>query len=155
MMEMPKPGPGHMKLEKLVGTYEGDEIMHPSEWCPEASTGFGRQHNRLALGGFAIIGDYEHVKDGQVAYTGHGVTTYDPEANAYLLHWFDSMGGGLEIFRGTFENDVMVLTSKTPMGFNRLTWDYSDPTHVQTKMESSKDGETWSCCFESDYKRVS
>jgi hypothetical protein len=30
-MDMPKPSAGHLLLEKLSGSWEGEETMHPSE----------------------------------------------------------------------------------------------------------------------------
>ena len=49
-MTMPKPSDGHLVLEKLSGTWEGEETMYPSQWDPEGGVAVGRNRNRLTLG---------------------------------------------------------------------------------------------------------
>jgi hypothetical protein len=34
-MEMPKPTPGHARLGKQAGHWEGEEEMFPSQWDPK------------------------------------------------------------------------------------------------------------------------
>ena len=55
-MEMPKPTPEHLMMEKMAGGWEGEEKMFPSQWDPKGGTAVGRMKNRLALNGFALIG---------------------------------------------------------------------------------------------------
>ena len=54
-MEMPKPSPGHVLLAKLVGSWEGEETMHPSERDPKGGVAIGRNGQQLSLGGFVLI----------------------------------------------------------------------------------------------------
>jgi hypothetical protein len=61
-MEMPKPTPGHLRLKKLEGHWEGEETMHPSQWDPKGGTATGRTQGRLALNGFALISDYDQER---------------------------------------------------------------------------------------------
>lgn len=58
-MDMPKPSSGHLRLERMAGSWEGEEKMHPSPWDPKGGVAAGRMKNRPALSGFALIGDYE------------------------------------------------------------------------------------------------
>lgn len=53
-MEIPKPAPGHLRLETLAGLWEGEETMYPSPWLPEGGHATGRTRSRLALNGFAL-----------------------------------------------------------------------------------------------------
>ena len=48
-MDMPQPVPGHSKMEKLAGPWEGEENMHPSQWDPKGGVAIGRTKSRLAL----------------------------------------------------------------------------------------------------------
>ena len=61
-MEMPKPSLGHILLEKLVGSWEGEETLHPSQWDPVGGVVIGRNRHQISLGGFALIADYEQER---------------------------------------------------------------------------------------------
>ena len=99
MMEMPNPTEAHRKLNALVGRWSGQEKMCPSPWDPKGSTAVGRCDNRLSVDGFVIQHDYEQERNGSVSFRGHGVLSYDSAAKAYLLHWWDSMGVAVNVFR--------------------------------------------------------
>ncbi len=152
-MDMPKPSPGHLRLEKLAGSWEGEENMHPSEWDPKGGTAVGRTNYRLALNGFSLISDYEQERDGVITYSGHGVLTFDPKDELYTLHWFDSMGSPPEVFTGCFDDDVLTLAHGGPGMHARLTHDLSKPQYMRSRMEMSQDGDTWSTLFDGQYKR--
>jgi hypothetical protein len=152
-MDMPKPSAGHRRLELLAGTWEGAETMYSSQWDPEGGTAAGRSENRMALGGFALIHDYEQKRDGATTFTGHGIFTFDPKQELYSLHWFDSMGSPPEVFTGGFTGDVLTLGHGAPPFHVRLTWDMSNPDLMAAKMEMSKDGTTWKKMFEAEYRR--
>ena len=150
-MEMPKPSKGHLKMEKLAGSWEGEETMHPSPWDPKGGTAVGRSTHRMALSGFALLNDYEQERDGVVTFTGHGVMTFDPKGERYTLHWFDCMGSPPEVFVGDFNGDVLTLAHGGPGMHARFTYDLSDSRQMRTKMEMSQDGATWNTLFEGRY----
>ena len=152
-MEMPKPTPGHLRLEALAGHWEGEETMHPSQWDPEGGIAVGRRRSRLALNGFAVISDYEQERDGVVTYAGHGVWSFDQSEDRYALHWFDCMGSPPEVFLGQFDGDVLTVAHGGPGMHARLTYDLTDPGHLRTKMEMSQDGASWSTLFDGRYER--
>jgi len=153
-MEMPRPTPGHLLLEKLAGSWEGEETMHPSQWDPKGGIATGRNKQRLSLGGFALVTDYEQERDGKITFTGHGVYTYDQTEDRYSLHWFDCMGSPPEVFVGGFEGDVLTLAHGGPGMHARMTYDLSTPGTMMSMMEMSPDGEDWKVLFEANYKRV-
>jgi hypothetical protein len=101
-MEMPQPTDAHRRLARLAGRWVGDETMFPSDWDPQGGVAEGRTTARVALGEFAVVSDYEQKKDGQTVFSGHAVWTVDPkdQENDCVLYWFDSIGMGLEVFRG-------------------------------------------------------
>jgi len=113
-MAMPRPSPGHRRLEMLAGHWEGKERMYPSEWDPKGGMALGRTTGRLALGGFAVITDYEQERDGAISFSGHGVYTYDPDTELYSLFWLDSTGSPPEVFAGRFTGDVLTLSHGGP-----------------------------------------
>jgi hypothetical protein len=152
-MEMPKPTAAHKKLEKLVGTWVGEEKMHPSPWAPKGGIATGHIENRSALDGFVVIQDYVQERDGQVTFRGHGVFTWDAPRESYVLTWWDSMGMPPNEFRGTFEGDSFILTAQNPMGSNRTTFDFSGEGTYSFKMEISQDGEKWMTFMEGSYTR--
>jgi hypothetical protein len=154
-MDMPKPTADHRRLEKLAGNWRGEETMHPSAWDPEGGVAQGTTRSRVALDGFAVIGDYEQTRDGKVTYSGHAVYTFDPRAKEVVLHWFDSMGMGVDVFRGAWQGERLTLQSQNPMGHWRMTNDYSKPGTMTSRMESSQDGKSWTPLFDGSYTRES
>jgi len=153
-MDMPRPGPGHARFEQLAGRWEGTETMYPSDWDPNGGTANGATTSRLALGGFALVSDYQQTRDGKPTFAGHGVYTFNPKTGAYLLHWFDSMGSPAEVFTGGFEGDVLSMSHGGPGMHARLRWDLSRPGVMQSRMEMSSDGVTWNTLFDGEYRRA-
>ena len=154
MMEMPKPGPEHRKLEPLAGIWKCEEKMYPSQWDPKGGMATGHVRSHVAAGGFVVTGDYEQERDGKKTFQGLSVFSYDAQEKCYLLHWWDSMGMPAEVFRGNFEGANLVLISKNPMGHFRMTYEFLAPGRHRSKMEISQDGTTWSPMFESLASRV-
>ena len=66
-MEMPKPSPGHQRLQALVGRWEGEETMHPSQWDPAGGVAVGRTSSRLALN---ILHWFDFFGQGPEVFTG-------------------------------------------------------------------------------------
>lgn len=150
--EMPKPTEHHQKLRKLAGQWSGVEKMFPSEWDPQGGTATGRQSAKVSLDGFAVLMDYEQERDGNITYQGHAVWTYDAKESVYVLHWFDSMGSPAEVFKGEFKGDVLTVSHGGPM-HARMTYDFSHGAQLKSKMEMSKDGQSWNTFFESTYEK--
>jgi hypothetical protein len=151
-MDMPKPAEQHLRLQELVGEWQGTETMHPSQWDPQGGTAIGRMNSRLALSGFAVISEYEQERDGAVTFTGHGVMTYDTTEACYVLHWFDCLGSPPEVFKGTFDGDVLTIGHGGPGMHARFTYDLSREKKMASRMEMSPDGEDWKL-FEASYDK--
>ena len=133
-MGMPTAGEAHKRLEKLIGEWNGEEVMEPSQWDPKGGTAIGRITNRAALDGFNVIQDYQQERDGQVTFRGHGVFGWDMATQDYVLHWFDSMGMSPNEFRGRFEGDVLTMTSRSAMGHSRTVTDLGQDGTYSFKM---------------------
>jgi hypothetical protein len=153
-MEMPKPGAAHQKLSALVGDWAGAETLHPSPWDPDGGPAAARVANRWTADGFAVVQDYEQIRNGQVTFRGHGVFWYDPNRSEYVMHWWDSMGGTAGEFRGRLEGNRLVLASPMPQGgHSRTSWVLTSPDAHDFLMEVSPDGENWQPAMEGKYKK--
>ncbi len=153
-MGMPKPSPGHVRLEKLAGNWEGQETMYPSDWDPKGGVAIGRMKSRVALNGFALIGEYEQERGGAITFTGHSVFTFDAQEEVYTLHWFDCLGTPPEVFTGRLEDEVFTVSHGGPGMHARLTYDITDAQHLASKMEMSDDGTNWKTLFDGRYLRI-
>ncbi|HET6201663.1 MAG TPA: DUF1579 family protein [Planctomycetota bacterium] len=152
-MEMPKPGPGHKKLESLAGNWTGEEKMHPSPWEPKGGAATAAMTNRVACDGFWVVGDYEQRRGPAVTFRGHAVFGYDAQNDEVVLHWFDPTGMGADLFRGKFEGPRLTLTCKNAMGTHRLAYDLSEGGTLRSRMESSQDGKKWTPVFDGVYHK--
>ena len=123
-MDMPKPGPQHELLARLVGDFEGDEELQPSPWGP-GGPARGRGSYRSVTDGMAFTQDYEEEKDGAIVFRGHGVFTVDPESGDVLWWWFDSMGFPPEPARGRWDGDTLLFEKQTPRGDARYRYDFA------------------------------
>lgn len=153
-MEMPKPAAEHHELERLAGTWKGEEIMHPSPWMPEGGKGEGHVTNRIALNGFAMVQDYDQRMGGASLYKAHGVWTIDPATREYILTWFDSIGMGINEYRGRLEAGILALVSRTAEGQIRAVFDLRAAGRYGFRMEASGDGRDWKPMMEGQYTRV-
>jgi Protein of unknown function (DUF1579) len=151
-MEMPKPTEAHKKLAGMAGKWTGQEHMHPSPWDPAGGPATGRCDNRMALDGFALLHDYVQERNGAVSFRGHGVLTYDTKENCYVMHWWDSMGCGVNIFKGAFAGDTLTLSRSEERGQSRVVWKFPGNGTYQFRMEMSPDGTQWHPAMDGDYK---
>jgi hypothetical protein len=150
-MEMPRPGPGHKKLEAFAGTWTGEEKMHPSPWDPKGGTASATLSGKVACDGFYVVGDYEQKRNGVVTFRGHSVFGFDDKTQEVVLHWFDSMGMGADVFRGKFVGQTVTLLNHGPMGHHRMTYDFSEKGTLRSKMETSQDQKQWTPMFDGVY----
>lgn len=153
-MEMPKPGEAHRQLARFVGEWTVQETMHPSPWG-EGGEASGRSVSRLGCDGFFVITDYEQHRDGEVSFRGHGVYGWDPKAERYTMHWFDSMGmdpGAPAL--GTFEGDTLTFENEGSQGRSRYVYRFESDDRFTFSIESSRDGGEWKSFMDSVYTRV-
>ena len=148
--EMPKPGPEHEKLKPLIGQFIGDETMLPSPWSPEKSERTCTISSRM-LDDFFVISDYEQRMGDQVTFRGHGVYSWDPQAECYKMYWFDSMGGAGAVADGHMEGDVLTFQNQSPMGHHRYRYTFEAGQTI-FEMAMSQDGEQWHTSMEGRYR---
>ncbi len=154
MMEMPKPTEAHRKMAALAGRWAGQERMHPSPLDPKGGAAVGRADNRMALDGFALLHDYVQERNGVASFNGHGVLTFDAREQCYVMHWWDSMGFGANVFKGTFAGDTLSMTRREAQGHSRVAWEFPDSKTYRFRMEFSPDGNQWKPLMEGEYTRA-
>lgn len=154
-MDMPGPTEFHQKLKAFVGEWTGEETMHPSPWDPKGGKSKGTYHCRVVCDGFAVVQEYEQVRDGVVGFRGHGVFGYDVQQNCYLWHWTDSMGGmPCVATQGQWSGDTIVWQNESPMGKSRYTHTFLPNGRCAFKIEVSQDGSTWAPMMDAIYGKV-
>jgi hypothetical protein len=82
------------------------------------------------------------------------VFTWDKAGSCYALHWFDSTGGPPALFTGSFDNQVLMLTSRNSQGYMRVAWDFSKEKMYTYTMGVSPDGKQWFPFMNGTYKRA-
>jgi len=152
---MMKPTEQHRKLEKLAGTWIGDEKMYPGPWDPKGGKAKSRYTARVDLDGFFVITDYQQERDGKTSYRGHGVYGYDANRKQYAMFWFDSMGPvSAEPAWGKWEGDSLTFESKSPMGQGRYIYKFNSDGTYDFRIENSQDGKTWMPLIDGKYRRA-
>lgn len=150
-MHMPRPQDAHHRLARFAGTWEGKDTMAPSPWDPEGGTASAHTTNRVALDGFAIVRDYEQRKGDTVTFRGHSVLWWDAKNEEYVSHWWDSMGGAPNEFRGSFEGETLVLID-SGKGSTRVSMRVEGDT-MHHEFAMSKDGGPWEWLVRGVYSR--
>lgn len=152
-MDMPKPGDAHRRLSRLVGRWTGGEKLYPGPWDPTGGPATATITNRVILDGFAVVQEYAQSRRGQVNFRGHGVFWYDQERQQYVMTWWDSLAGRPGEFRGSFNGEVLQLSSPMQQGgHSRAAFDLSKRGQYKFVMEISQDGQSWTPAMEGTYK---
>ena len=76
---------------------------------------------------------------------------WDPQAEQYLMYWFDSMGGRGSVSKGCLEGDVLTFQSTSPMGHHRYRYTFEGAQTV-FEMAMSEDGEAWQTMMVGRYR---
>lgn len=145
-------GEEHERLISMAGTWVGEEHWHPSPLHPDGHVARARANWRAALGGFALVQDYEHETRGVVTYRTHGVMRWDSTASEYVLHVVDAAGGPPQEYRGRYERDEYVLEGDGPGGRARSTM-VCDGERLTIRYEVAGQGDAWVPLMEADYAR--
>ncbi|MFQ5844007.1 MAG: DUF1579 family protein [Planctomycetota bacterium] len=151
---MPQPGAEHRRLERLAGTWTGEETLYPSPWAPEGATAVGRIEARIGLGGFFLVSDYTEERDERVWYRGHGVYGWDPKRERYTMSWFDSLGSVPRApSLGVWEGQTLAFQDPDPRCHSRDTYEWAGPDRHRFRIETSRDGAEWSPMMEATFRK--
>ena len=150
-----EPTDHHIRLATFVGTWRGEERMHPSRELPRGGVALGSFEYRMEVAGFFLISSYTQRRDGAQTYAGHGVYGYDGERGRHTMHWFDSTGGVAPSAPcyGSWEGDSLIFLRRSPQGFTRFVHTLEAHDRYGFRMDSSRDGERWTPLLEGRYAR--
>jgi hypothetical protein len=156
-MEMPKVTEQHLLIQRLAGTWVGEEKMHPSPWSP-GGTRTGRYDHRIICDGFFVAGDYLQMDANKTTYTGHAVFGVDPATQETTWYWVDSMGvPPASPARGRWEGDTLALIGRDSNDqiHGRYTFAFVGPERIRFSIENTRDGgKSWSTFLEAEYTRT-
>jgi hypothetical protein len=156
-MEMPKVNEHHQRMQRLAGTWVGEEKMHPSPWGP-GGTRMGRNDYRVVCDGFHLAGDYEQTDSGKTTYTGHSIFGVDPSTQETIWYWVDSMGyPPASPARGRWEGDALALIGRNEKNeiHGRYTFAFEGADRFRFSIENTRDGgKTWSTFMDATYQKT-
>jgi hypothetical protein len=101
--EMPKPGPEHQVLAKLVGTWESTMKMGGEKESKGTVT------YKMELGGFWLAGSLKSELFG-TKFEGRSLESYHPVKKKYVSIWVDSMSTAPVIMEGSYDKETKTMT---------------------------------------------
>ncbi len=127
MPALPKPGPHHAHLARLVGKWRLTTKYFPAPGAPPM-TGTGTETVRRSPDGLWFVMDFS-MDDG--SFSGHGVSGYDAFKKKYVGVWVDSTTTSLQLSEGECSEEGRVHTS-----LSQAT-DPSTGTTIRMRMRSA------------------
>lgn len=129
-MQPQRPAPDQLaRLHRFAGRWAGTEHASPSPWGPGGPS-IGRSAFHVALGGTALMQEYQQEKDGVVVFDGHGVFLIEPDSGDVLWWWFDTMGFPPEPARGRWQGDTLHFEKTTPRGEARYRYEFAEDRYA-------------------------
>jgi hypothetical protein len=121
--EMPKPGPEHLVLKAMVGTWESTMKFGGRETK-------GTMTYKMELGGMWLAGSLKSELFG-TAFLGTSLDSYNPIKKKYVSIWVDSMSTAPVIMEGTFDKEkkTMSMAGEGP-GMDGKTIKYKSLTKI-------------------------
>ena len=113
MMKIATPGPGHKKLDFMVGTWNAKTTMYMDPSKPPM-TSEGKSVHKWVLGGRFLEQSFEGTFMGG-PFSGLGYTAYDNYKKKYVSTWMDTMGTMIMLSSGNWDASGKVLTSTGKM----------------------------------------
>ncbi|HUN65296.1 MAG TPA: DUF1579 family protein [Bacteroidota bacterium] len=150
---MPRPTEHHLRLQRIIGDWTGEETIYPSPWDPAGGKACARIVNRGSLDGFAVIQDYEQERNGNINFRGHAIFTWNTHEQCYVMYWFDSMGLPPLVLKGTFIDHILTLSNENPGGMSQAMFDFSKDNEYRYRMDVSQDGARWHTFMEGIYTK--
>lgn len=152
----PAPVPPELaELDWMVGQWKADMRWEASSMGP-AGQSTGTETVEEGPGGQSHLSDFKGEIEGQ-PFEGHGVTSYDPQAQRYVTVWTDSMVPGVMVLEGKKRGEDLVFEGKAPGPEGKLIKhrstlsDMSEDSYRMT-MERQENGK-WVKSFTIDYTR--
>lgn len=98
-METPRPSEAHKKSGRLIGSWTGEETIHPLPWNPQGGQAEARIESKPALGELAVDQDCQQRRAGPLGFECDTRTpgTRNPEGHCRAI--FDFTGRSTNAFR--------------------------------------------------------
>ncbi len=109
MQKLASPGPGHKKLDALVGTWQAKTTMWMDPSKPPMVSD-GTSVHKWVLGGRYLEQSFDGTLMGG-PFSGLGYTAYDNYKKKYISTWMDTAETTILITTGTFDAAGKVLTT--------------------------------------------
>ena len=106
-----KSGSEMERLAFLAGTWIATDTYERTQLTPNGGTGSGEYKTVLGPGGFSLLTDYRY-RGPQGESSGHQVTTWDLERNAYIGCVVTSSSTGLVFVSGNWEGQDLVFSGE-------------------------------------------
>jgi len=104
-----KPGPEHKVLDPLVGTWNAKVKMW-LEPGKEPTTSDAKTTRKWIMDGL-FLDEAVEGKFMDMPFKGMGLTGYDTAKKKYVGTWIDSMGSGIMVMEGTYDEKTKTLTA--------------------------------------------
>jgi hypothetical protein len=145
---------GHRALDRLVGFWAGEEVMHASPWAP-AGTARGAFDAELVCGGLYLRQSYRQEREGAESFSAQALHGVDPQSGEALSWWFDTAGfPPLAPARGGWAGDALTLSLTTPRGVTRRIFRLEAENRLLFDLAFSADGgDAWTPVLSGSYRR--
>jgi hypothetical protein len=150
---LPKPGPEHEALKRLVGTWNATLIEPSGEKYP------GTHTFALECGGLWLVSDYR-ADIGGLKLQGKGLDSYDQNKKKYVSVWVDSMSTAPMVLEGNYDETgkTLVMTGQGPGHDGKPTkvkeiFTTRDDDHFTLKMYLVDDAGKENQIFTLEYER--
>jgi hypothetical protein len=152
-MNKPKLTSHHRELERLVGQWEGPEIVRESpDAAPVHAT--GRFDIRTTMQGTFVLLDWIEQSKDETLMEGLGVIGWDAKAEEYTLHWFDSFGTPpRSVNTGVWDGKKLTFLVKAETYEGRTTLITTSDTELAFTVEMKIEG-SWLTVIDGHYQRI-
>lgn len=151
---MTNPSREAVDLSATLGTWEGDEVLHPGPGNSDEIEGRGRLVVRSVLEGRGTSGEYVHTRDGEVSVVAHIVVIPSSrDEEDVSMHWMSAVEKTV-VYRGRFRDGMFRLRAEANGVHMRIEQDFSKPGLLSTASYMGADPNDLTLVFEGSYRRV-
>ena len=143
-------------LRRLVGRWDGDEVLLPAPGATDRRHARGTMTLRMVCDDQFLVNDYEQRVDDAVVYRGHGVYGWEPLVERFTMFWFDSLGDGgpIQPVLGRFQDDCLRFHHVVDTGFRQYVYEFVANDEITFRIETSEGGGSWATVLQGRYRKT-